>query len=138
VGRPPLATIDGLLEALSSGRRVGAGRLREAASFIREDCWSPRECAVRLALVLAGVPEPELNVDVRDESGRFLGCVDMLYRSHKVVIEYLGMLHDTSWARDVERLAALRAAGYVVIEVTAPLLANPAELVARVRRALGA
>ncbi|QDZ16386.1 DUF559 domain-containing protein [Humibacter ginsenosidimutans] len=92
---------------------------------------------MRFELVCAGLPEPELNVDVFDAAGRFLGCVDMLYREERVVIEYLGMLHGASWARDVERLAALRAAGWTVIEVTAPLLSDTVELVRRVRVALG-
>ncbi|MGM7698905.1 hypothetical protein [Microbacterium sp. A84] len=79
----------------------------------------------------------ELNIDVFDESGLFLGCVDMVYPGEKVAIEYLGMLHGESWAQDVERLAALRAAGWTVIEATGPLLKRPAELVRRVSAALG-
>lgn len=137
VGRDPLATIDQLRAAASAGRRRGAANLREALPFIREDSWSARESIVRFVLVSAGLPEPELNVDVFDASGIFLGCVDMLYREQKVVVEYLGMLHGASWARDVERLAGLRAAGWTVLEVTSPLLAHPAELVRRVRRSLG-
>ncbi|HWS50155.1 MAG TPA: DUF559 domain-containing protein [Microbacterium sp.] len=136
-GRLPLATIDELAAAVDAGRRRGAGRLRKALPLIREDSWSPRESLVRFILVSAGLPEPELNVDLSDQRGRFLGCVDMVYRTERVVIEYLGMLHGESWARDVERIAALRAAGWTVIEVTSTLVRNPAELVRRVGRALG-
>lgn len=136
-GRPPLATRDELEAALDAGRRRGASRLRRALSSVREDSWSPRETRVRCILVDAGLPEPELNVDVFDESGRFLGCVDMAYPGEKVAVEYLGMLHGERWAQDVERLAALRAAGWIVIEVTAPLLKRPAELARRVAAALG-
>ncbi|NNC13020.1 hypothetical protein HII28_14185 [Planctomonas sp. JC2975] len=135
-GRPPLASIDQLRRALDAGRRIGAPNLREALAHIREDSWSPRESALRYLLVQGGLPEPELNVDLFDSKGAFPGCVDMLYREQHVIVEYLGMLHGASWARDVERLAALRAAGWVVIEVTAPLLAHPVELVRRVRAAL--
>ncbi|MGY1550598.1 endonuclease domain-containing protein [Microbacterium sp. A588] len=136
-GRPPLATRDALRAALDAGRRRGAARLREALESIREDSWSPRETRVRCILVAAGLPEPELNIDVFDESGVFLGCVDMAYPGEKVAVEYLGMLHGQRWAEDVERLAALRAAGWTVIEVTAPLLRRPADLVRRVSAALG-
>lgn len=136
VGKEPLATVAQLQAAVDAGRRRGVTNLRQALPFIRVDCWSPREAMVHYELVAAGLPEPELNVDIFDEFGRFLGCVDLVYRDRKVAIEYLGMLHDASWAQDVERLAALRAAGWEVIEVTAPLLAKPAELVDRVRRAL--
>lgn len=136
VGRPPLATIEELRSALEAGRRTGAARLRTACMLIREDSWSPRESRVRCILVDAKLPEPVLNLDVFDDNGRFLGCIDMVYPDRKVAVEYLGMLHGESWARDVERLAALRAAGWTVIEVTAPLLRNPGELVRRVAAAL--
>lgn len=92
---------------------------------------------MRCILIAGGLPEPELNVDLYDERGRFLGCVDMVYREARVVIEYLGMLHGEQWAADVERLARFRAAGWIVIEVTSPLLRRPEELVRRVSAALG-
>lgn len=135
-GRTPLATIADLRVALESGRRRGAERLRAALEAVREDSWSPRESRARCILISAGLPEPELNVDVFDDDGLFLGCVDMVYRNQRVIIEYLGMLHGEQWARDVERIAALRAAGWTVIEVTAPLLRDEVEFVRRVRAAL--
>jgi len=46
---------------------------------IREDSWSPRESQVRCLLVDAGLPEPEPNVDVFDDHGRFIGCVDLAH-----------------------------------------------------------
>ncbi|VXB22085.1 conserved hypothetical protein [Microbacterium sp. 8M] len=135
-GKPPLATTADLRAMLGVGRRLGADRLRAALPRIREDSWSPRESLVRCLLVDAGLPEPRLNVDVRDDTGRFLGCVDMAYPDQKVAIEYLGMTHGATWAADVERIAALRAAGWVVIEVTAPLLRSPETLIHRVATAL--
>lgn len=135
-GRTPLATTDDLRRMLEVGRRIGADRLRAALPRIRQDSWSPRESLVRCVLVDAGLPEPQLNVDVFDDAGRFLGCVDMSYGEEKVAVEYLGMLHGATWAADVERIAALRAAGWIVIEVTAPLLRRPEELARRVASAL--
>ncbi|MFB7842995.1 hypothetical protein [Microbacterium sp. NPDC056052] len=135
-GRAPLATVAQLRSAVAAGRRPGGPSLREAIEWIREDSWSPRESEVRCLLVSAGLPEPELNVDLFD-GGAFLGCVDLVYRAQKVAIEYLGRVHADSWGTDVERLARLRAAGWTVIEVTAELLADPRELVRRVHRALG-
>lgn len=136
VGRMPWTTIDGLRAVLAGGRRVGIGRLREAAELIREDSWSPRESMLRCRIVLAGLPEPLLNHDVFDQHGRFLGCVDMAYPHLKIAIEYQGRLHHASYATDVERIAALRAAGWTVIEVTDALYSRPAELIARIRDAL--
>lgn len=135
-GRPPLATITDLSVALDAGRRIGASRLREAIGLIREDSWSPRESRVRCILVTHGLPEPQLNRDIYDDQGRFLGCADIAYPKERVAVEYHGMLHGPRWAQDVERAAALRAAGWTVIEVTAPLLQRPEELAARARAAL--
>lgn len=134
--RPPLATIADLRETVEAGRRRGAARLRIALDAIREDSWSPRESRARCILVAAGLEEPELNVDVFDDRGNFLACVDMAYRRQRVIIEYHGMLHSNQWAKDVERISALRAAGWTVIEVTAPLLRDEQEFVRRVRAAL--
>lgn len=136
VGRPPFATVGGMRAAIASGRRVGNRRLREAVDLVREDSWSPRESRVRCALVLAGLPEPQLNIDIRDVYGNFLGCVDMVYLEQRVIVEYHGTIHSDRYAQDVERIAALRAAGWTVIEVTAALLKRPTELVRRVRAAL--
>ncbi|MFS0854639.1 hypothetical protein [Microbacterium sp. 179-I 3D4 NHS] len=135
-GRTPLATRDQLRSAIEAGRRVGNPRLRRALDLIREDSWSPRETRVRCILIREGLPEPELNVDVFDDDGRFLACLDLAYPARKAAVEYHGMLHASTYPADVERLARLRAAGWTVIEVTAPLLATPGVLAARVRDAL--
>lgn len=136
VGKPQLATVAELRANIGAGRRLGGPMLREAIEWIREDSWSPRESELRCLIVAAGLPEPQLNVDLFDGAG-FLGCVDLVYPARKVAIEYLGRVHANSWGADVERLARLRAAGWTVIEVTAELLADPAELLGRIRRALG-
>ncbi|WP_295010869.1 DUF559 domain-containing protein [uncultured Microbacterium sp.] len=135
-GRAPASTVEQLRLAIGSGRRVGIVRLREAVELVREDSWSPRESALRCLIVHAGLPEPALNHDVYDARGRFLGCVDLAYPARKIAIEYHGVLHHTRYARDVERVAALRAAGWTVIEVTAALFADEVEVLRRVRRAL--
>lgn len=133
--RPPLTTVERLQKAIDAGRRTGITRLRQAIDLIREDSWSPKETAVRCHLVFGGLPEPDLNHDVYDEHGRFLGCVDLAYPDLKIAIEYQGVLHHVRYSADVERLAALRAAGWIVIEVTTELLSDPSALVERVRHA---
>jgi len=135
-GTRSLATIDQLRATIDAGRRVGIARLREAVGLVREDSWSPRESKIRCFIAFAGLPEPRLNHDVYDHSGRFLGCVDLAYPDRKIAIEYQSMLHHARYAQDVERIAALRAAGWVVIEVTSELFGNPAEMIRRIRDAL--
>lgn len=135
-GRQPLARVPDLREALARGRWSGMSRLQEALTLIREDSWSPRESTTRVALVWAGLPEPELNVDVRDAAGRFLACLDMAYTRFRVAVEYQGELHGGSYAADIERVERLRAAGWIVIQVSRVLASQPHELVRRVRSAL--
>lgn len=135
-GHPPLTTVDELGAALAAGRRLGIGRLREALPLVRTDAWSPRETATRLAIVRAGLPEPQLNVDVFDETGGFLACVDLCYPEQRVAIEYQGQRHGAQYARDVERIERLRAAGWIVIQVTSELLRFPEIIARRVREAL--
>ncbi|REJ07840.1 hypothetical protein DY023_02425 [Microbacterium bovistercoris] len=136
VGRRSFCTIDDLRKVTTGGRRRGIIRLREAVELVREDSWSPRETKLRLMLCEAHLPEPQLNIDVRDDDGRFLGCVDLAYPELKVAIEYQSMLHGPRYAADVERIAALRAAGWIVIEVTSELFRRPDEIVRRVRAAI--
>ncbi|WP_221584665.1 DUF559 domain-containing protein [Microbacterium sp. G2-8] len=138
VGRPPLATREQLAAALHAGRRRGAARLREALELVRLDSWSPRESACRVHLIRAGLPEPELNIDLFDARGGHLGCVDLVYPQWKVAVEYQGAQHHATYAKDVERIERLRAEGWIIIQVTSALHADPAALVRRVAQALHA
>jgi hypothetical protein len=135
----PLASVDDLSRVIRSGRRVGIGRLRDAIPQIRTRSGSRPETRVRLELVSAGLPEPELNFDVM-QGGEKLACVDLAYPMARVALEYEGEHHLTDpgqWAQDIARYERLAAAGWTVIRVTkAEVFSTPRLLVARVRRAL--
>ena len=118
----------------------GAASARRAAAYVRERVESPMETRLRLLLVLAGVPEPEVNREVRDRDGFLLARLDLCWRGAKVAVEYDGRQHLTSagqWERDVERRNDLTAAGWVLITVTAAgIYRDPEDTVRRVRQAL--
>lgn len=135
-GAPPLATRQELRAALALGRWPGAQRLRQALALIREDSWSPRESAVRVILAGAGLPEPQLNIDVFDRRGVFLACLDLAFSAFKVAVEYHGQVHADRYAEDVERVERLRAEGWTIIQVTRELARHPHLLVQRVAQAL--
>lgn len=137
VGRDPITTINDLEAETDARRRVGVGKLRKSLPLIRSDAWSPRETKLRLILQAAGLPEPELNLDVW-EGGVFLGCGDICYPQYKVLVEYHGQQHGAQYAHDVERNAAFRAAGWDVIEVTSASMRRPNVVVARTATALRA
>ncbi len=134
-GMPSLATIPQLEAAASAGRRTGAANLARALPLIREDSWSRPESLTRCHLLGAGLPEPVLNRDYFGDGGH-LGCIDLSYPEFKIAIEYQSQLHASDYIRDIERIERLRKQGWIVIQVTAPLLADPGELVRRVRTAL--
>lgn len=76
----PFATMQELEGAvIENAGRHGAKRLRAALEFIRPGTDSPRETMARLAIVRAGLPEPEINGVVRDTAGRYLRRCDLLY-----------------------------------------------------------
>lgn len=51
---------------------------------------SPGETRCRLALVLRGLPKPELQYLLRDRAGRVIARLDMAYPQHRFAIEYDG------------------------------------------------
>lgn len=97
------------------GRLVEAGmgapgtvrrRARRAAALVRTGVDSPMETRSRLLVVLAGLPEPEVNVCFYDEFGQVRRRLDLAYRKHRLAIEYDGRQHAESqaqWESDVTR-----------------------------------
>jgi hypothetical protein len=115
------ATVGQLTAAVTSGRRVGIGALREALPRVRTGASSRRETWLRLTLVDAGLPEPVLDHDVRDADGRFVACLDLAYPDLRIGVEYDGDHHRTDpgqWTHDVDRLDRLAEEGWRIIRAT--------------------
>lgn len=136
----PFTTIAELTERVALYRVRGKRRAASALSKVRTGAESRPETLVRLLLVEAGFPEPELNVELCDRFGFPMARVDLLFREFRVVVEYDGDQHRTDthqFDRDVARLDDLSAAGWRVVRVGArTLFRDPQDLVSRVRRAL--
>ncbi|MFC4224730.1 hypothetical protein [Lysinibacter cavernae] len=95
--------------------------------MIREGSDSRQETLLRLLLADAGLPEPELNVDVCDSAGNWIARVDLLYSEFGVVVEYDGDQHRTSkrqYERDIHRFEDLMLAMNAVVRVRASGLAS--------------
>ena len=97
---------------------------------------SAQETRLRVSLVQAGLPVPELQVNLHDGNGQFLGRADLYYRSHRLVIEYDGATHRTSLVEDNRRQNRILGAGYRLLRFTAADLRDPAFIVAQVRAIL--
>jgi len=96
---------------------------------------SPRETALRLMLVDAGLPRPQTQIRVRRPNGRSY-YLDMGWPELMVAVEYDGEHHRTdrlSYTNDVARSEYLASVGWVVIRV---LVGHQRwEIVERVHRA---
>jgi hypothetical protein len=140
--RPSLATVADLHAELRRGRRVGVAGLTDALERTRAGAASRPETWCRLTIVDGGLPEPVLDLDIYDDAGNFVGCVDLAYPEHMVAIEYEGdhhRLNARQWQRDFEKHDRLVEIGWRVIRVTRSMLfAEPDALVTRVATALAA
>lgn len=117
----PLATMDELADAVarSAGRR-GSRALRDAFERVRPGTDSRQETRLRSFIVDAGLPEPLVNVPIRNAHGIFLALGDLVYPEWKILIEYDGGHHFASEQQghhDVDRLDLLMAEGWRVIRV---------------------
>jgi hypothetical protein len=120
--RQQLATLEQLERAVSAGRRIGAARLREALGLIRVGSASPLETEFRLDAAQAGLPQPALDVEVRDGHGRLLGISELVYSRAKLAVEIEGDHHRTDraqWNRDIDKYTAYAAEGWEVVRLTA-------------------
>ncbi len=99
---------------------------------------SPQETLLRVALVDAGIPEPQVQVAVRTAAG--VRHADLGWPEQRVLLEYQGDEHRSSrrrWLEDLTRVQLLEDAGYRVILVgSADLDDGAGALAARIRRAL--
>jgi hypothetical protein len=139
-GRYPRMPLHRLVDAVGAGDRPRQGLLERALPELREGVRSPWETVLRLLLVGAGLPEPEINGSIDDGAGRFVAECDLVYRAARIVIEYEGEYHfaNAKVARkDITRYERLQDLGWRVIRVTIDdLRLHPEEVVSRVRKAL--
>ncbi|MCW0211851.1 MAG: hypothetical protein OJJ54_00665 [Pseudonocardia sp.] len=110
---------------------------RQAEALADPRAESPPESRVRVHLVLAGldpVPQYQITLDGED-----VARVDLAFPARRVAVEYDGGWRDGElWAlnRDRARLNRVRAAGWTVLFVTAPLLRTPRKMINEVKAAL--
>lgn len=115
----------------------GVAELPGLLDLVDGGAESPQETRVRLILVRGGIPRPETQIEFRDLRIR----VDMGWRAWKVAVEYDGIQHwadrrQRSW--DIDRLALLEEAEWMVIRVSSDMLKRPDVIIERVRAKLRA
>ncbi|HSV38174.1 MAG TPA: hypothetical protein VLI04_05390 [Nocardioidaceae bacterium] len=109
---------------------------RRAADLVRDRVDSPMETRLRLLLVLAGLPEPEVNRKIRDAHGVVLMRLDLSYPAVKVAVEYDGRQHAEDkgqWNRDLDRREDLDDEEWRILVVTRKgIYVEPARTIERV------
>lgn len=138
--RHPVATMDELHAAVSAARGVrGLRRLAIAVLRVRPRTDSARETVLRLLIIDAGLPEPEVNAEIVDEAGALVAHGDLVWPEARLIVEYDGDHHRTDrwqYSVDVDRIGRLQQLGWLVIRVDARLLARADLLMPRIRAAL--
>lgn len=133
-------TPDDLVMAASQWTGSGVARARKAARFVRKGVDSPKETRLRMLLVLAGLPEPTVNVIIRNPDGSWRMRFDLSYPGLKLIIEYDGRQHTENsgqWRRDLRRREELDRLGWRLIVITSDDLHDaPGAVLTRVREAL--
>lgn len=130
-------------EAESAKGRTGVARARRLPDLTSGLAESVLESLIRLVLVMAGLPEPELQVRLGVRSGaRFR--VDFYWQQWKLVGEADGFGKygvspeeiRANWIAERERQRQLEDAGYMVIRWTWQDLHRPDRIVRQVREAM--
>lgn len=133
-GLTDVASLDRYAEAAKG--RHGAGRLRSLAAFAAP-AESPMETRLRWLLLQAGLPRPEVQTNLHDGKGRFIGRADLYYPAARLVVEYDGGNHRERLVEDDRRQNLLINAGFRLLRFTAADIHNHSSVVeAQVRVAL--
>lgn len=132
-----LITSEGLHRyADSAFGRPGSARLR-SVSCLAEPAESPMETRLRWLLLRSRLPKPQVQTNLYDRDGEFVGRADLYYPRHRLVVEFDGGNHRERLVTDDRRQNRLVGAGYRVLRFTsADVLGRPATVVAQVRAAI--
>lgn len=131
-----------LVAYCAASRHRTARAARRAAAYVRADVDSPMETRLRMLLVLAGLPEPEINVKIRAADGEVMRRYDLSFPTVRVIVEYDGRQHIErveAWESDLERREAIDDDGWrILVVVASGIYKSPERTVLRVWRLLRA
>lgn len=123
------------LVALDAAMRRGHGRVAGRLGELAEPAESPMETRLRWLLLETGLPRPQVQVDLHNRTGRFVGRADMFYPAARLVIEYDGANHRDRLVEDNRRQNLLLTAGFRLLRFTAADLAQRPETIPALVRA---
>lgn len=128
-----------LVEAASQWRGWARGTVRRAAGLVRPGVDSPPETRLRLLMVLAGLPEPTVDLRIHDDDGTLRRRMELAYEALKIAIEYQGRDHrrqDKIWGGDITRREELSRDSWRFVEVIDEgIVDDPLETLLRIEQA---
>ena len=129
-----------LVQAVADATGRGVKLARRAAGYVRKGVDSAMESRLRMLIVLAGLPEPDVNVIFRNADGSWLVRLDLYYVAYRLLVEYDGRQHadDTrQWHRDIIRRETLDSMNIRLLIVTkVDFYQTPEQVLVRVRNGL--
>jgi hypothetical protein len=131
-------TTEALAERLERADRVrGVVRARACAPLLTPKAMSRPESLVRYWLVVSDLPDPQVQVPVRDRWGREVAHGDLGYEEWRLLLEYEGSRHATveKFGSDIDRYSLMAADGFLVLRFAKRHL-NRGTVVDRTGRAL--
>lgn len=137
--RGPLILRSKLDAALAryEGRR-GVRLMQLGLPLLSDRADSAPESELRVSIILAGFPSPDVNVEIRLRSG-VPAQPDLSWPAQKVAIEYEGKHHRTDrgqWHRDIRKHTGLQEENWSVYRATADDYQSPGRLLAWLSRHL--
>ncbi len=120
-------------------RGRGCARARAVLPIADARSGSPMESVLRWLIHDAGLPMPDLQVDVHSDGGLFVGRADFGWRDRRVLVEFDGDHHRArkTFVDDLRRQNGLVAAGWTILRFSsADVVGRPAYVIATIRRAL--
>jgi hypothetical protein len=128
-----------LVEAARKSTDYYAAAARCAAKYVRKGVDSPMETRLRMLIVLAGLPEPVVNIVLVHEDGSWRRRLDLCYPKIKLVVEYNGRHHreEPQRSKDEVRTDELEPEGYKILAFEAEdIFVTPLATLEKVRRQL--
>jgi hypothetical protein len=142
-GADPLIPLRELMKLRNSGGRWHGRRVAmDALEQVRLGSRSRPESLLRLQLITAGLPEPELNLELFDDNGVAIARPDLVWSRYRTLVEYEGDLHRTSKGKfraDITRFERYSDADWSSIRAHAgDVFGDPNDLIARLATRLRA
>lgn len=117
----------------------GNDRIEDVLTYADRRSGSPMESRLRMLIVLAGLPRPQVQWPVQDERTRTVVWLDLAYPDRMVAIEYEGGDHTTpdGVRRDIARYTRLVDRGWRIYRYTTGEIGRePDRILAEITRAL--